>query len=55
MSGFDSPGFGIEVVGTIADVLDLSEGVSHETDLDDAARGVGRQHECLATQKLHGL
>ena len=55
MSGFDSPGFGIEVVCARADVLDTSEGMAHETDLDDATRGVRRQDQGFATQVGNGL
>ena len=50
MGGLDAPGFGVEVVGAGADVLDGTEGDAFVGDCHDATRGVGGEDECLAPQ-----
>ena len=50
MGGFDAPRLRIEVVGAIADILDGSQRNTLISDGDDAARGVGRQCQSLATE-----
>ena len=50
MGGLDSPGLGVEVVGTGADVLGGTEGNATVGDGHDAAWGVGGKDESLAPQ-----
>ena len=50
MGGLDAPGLGIEVVGTIADVLCRAEGIALIGKGDDAARGIRREDKGLASQ-----
>ena len=50
MGGLDAPGLRIEVVGPVADVLRRPQRVTLIGDADDAARGVGRQCQSLATE-----
>ena len=42
MGGLDAPGFRIEVVGPVADVLRRPQRVTLISVANDAARGVGR-------------
>ena len=55
MGSLDAPGFWIEVVGSIADVLRWSEGETVIGQGDNAARCVCRQYKCLAAQVAHSL
>ena len=55
MGALNAPGLGVEVVGTVADVFGRTERLPLIGDGDDAARGIGRQYECLATQILKRL
>ena len=55
MGGLDAPGFGVEVVGTIADILHGPERKSLVGDGDDATRRLCRQHEGLATKVPEGI
>ena len=55
MGGLDAPGLGVEVVGTVADVFHRTEGEAFVGDGDDATRGIGGQHEGLATQVAKGI
>jgi hypothetical protein len=50
VGGLDAPGLGIEVVGTVADVLSRTEGIALIGKGDDAARGIGREDKGLASQ-----
>ena len=52
MGALDAPGLGVEVVGTVADVFGRTERLPLIGDGDNAARGIGRQYESLATQIL---
>ena len=55
MSGFDTPGLRIEVVGAIADILHRAESDTLVGHSDEAPRGIGRQYEGLAPQIFQGL
>ena len=55
MGGLDAPGFGVEVVGAVADVLDGAEGDSTVGDGHNAARGVGGEDEGLAPEVAEGV
>ena len=50
MGGFDAPGFRIEVVGAIADILHRTESDTLVGHGDEAPRGIGRQYEGLAAK-----
>ena len=50
MGGLDAPGLRVEVVGAGADVLGGTEGDAFVGDGHDAAWGVGREDEGLATE-----
>ena len=54
MSAFNSPFFGVEVIGTIAKVLDLSQGQASEGDGDDSFRCIVGQYQGFAAKILHG-
>ena len=47
MSGLDLPLLGVEVVGSIADVLHQSEGMTLEAYLHQTTGRVGRQDDSL--------
>ena len=55
MGGLDAPWLRIEVVGAITDILDGSQRNTLISDGDDAARGVGRQCQSLATEIFQGV
>ena len=55
MSGLDAPGFGVEVVGAVTDILHRPERKALVDHGDDATRGVGGQHEGLATEVAQGI
>ena len=55
MGGLDAPRLRIEVVGAIADILDGSQRNTLISDGDDAARGVGRRCQSLATEIFQGI
>ena len=50
MGGLDAPRLRIKVVGTIADILNGSEGDAFISDGNDPTRGIGRKHNGLAPQ-----
>jgi hypothetical protein len=50
MGGLDAPGLGVEVVGTVADILSRSERIALIGKGDDATRGIGRENKGLASQ-----
>ena len=55
MGGLDAPGLGIEVVGTIADVLCRAERIAQIGKGDDATRGIGRENKGFASQIAQGI
>ena len=55
MGSLNAPGFWIEVVGAIADILHRAEGDSFVSDGDEATRGIGWQDERFATQVFQRL
>jgi hypothetical protein len=55
MGSLDAPRLGIEVVGTIADILHRTEGDTFVSDGDEATRGIRWQDESFATQVFQGF
>ena len=55
VSGFDFPLFRIEVIGSGADVLHLSEHMPLETHINDTQRHVSRERQTFPSQVSDGL
>ena len=53
MSGLDAPGFRIEIVGAVTDILHRPDGYAVIGDGNHAARGVGWECEGFASKILH--
>ena len=55
MGATDAPLFGIEIVGTGAEVIHQAKTLATEADLNDAARSIGREDEGLALEVAEGV
>jgi hypothetical protein len=55
VSGLDAPGFRIEIVGAVTDILHRPDGYAVIGDGNHAARGVGREYEGFASKILQGV
>ena len=55
MGGLDAPGFRVEVVGAVADILHGAERDTFVGDGNEATRGICRQHESLAPKVFQSL